>query len=166
MATQLAQHLSSDALRERYSGSADPVERTRFHALWLLSQGRRRGEVAALVGRRPNWVSATLRRYKERGPEGLGDARQANGGKTPLLSKAQEAALEAALLGRAPDDTPWSGPKVARWMATELGKPVHPQRGWEALRRHGYSPQSPRPRHREADADAQEGFPSGTAACG
>lgn len=164
MATKLAPHLNSDELRERYDSTSNPVERTRFHALWLLSQGRRRGEVAALVGKRPNWISVTLRRYKERGPDGLGDGRHSNRGQIPLLSEAQEAALEHALLGTAPDDTPWSGPKVARWMSAQLGKLVHPQRGWEALCRHGYSPQRPRPRHREADADAQESFPSGVSA--
>lgn len=164
MSTQLAAHLGPEELRERYDAASEPVERTRFHALWLLSQGRRRGEVAALVGRHANWVSATLSRYKERGPEGLSDGRQTNRGQAPLLSSAQEAALESALQGTAADGTPWSGPKVARWMAAQVGKHIHPQRGWEALRRHGYSPQRPRPRHREADADAQEGFPSGAAA--
>ena len=34
----------------------------------------------------------------------------------------------------------WSGPKVAVWMARRLGlAQVHPQRGWEALRRIGWS---------------------------
>src|SRR3712207_8306454 len=45
----------------------------------------------------------------------------------------------------------WSGPKVAAWMARRLGlRKVHPQRGWEALQRIGWSPPAPRPRHAQA----------------
>lgn len=112
MATKLAPHLNSDELRERYDSTSNPVERTRFHALWLLSQGRRRGRSGRSRGEASQLISVTLRRYKERGPDGLGDGRHANRGQIPLLS----GALERALLGSSPDGTPWSGPKVARWM--------------------------------------------------
>src|SRR3954449_5679641 len=39
-----------------------------------------------------------------------------------------------------PDGGLWTGPKVARWMARELGlAAVLPQRGWEALKASGWS---------------------------
>jgi hypothetical protein len=42
----------------------------------------------------------------------------------------------------------WTGPKVAAWMAGELGlAEVLPQRGWEALKAINWSVQKPRPRH-------------------
>lgn len=163
MSCKLAPHLSSDSLRTRYLAAVDPVERTRFHALWLLSQGRKGGEVADLVGRRLKWVYSLVTLYNRSGADALGDRRRHNVGRAPLLSADQDQALEAALSGPAPEGTPWSGPKVARWMSALLGKPVHLQRGWEYLRRHGYTPQRPRPRHREADAQAQESFPPGPA---
>lgn len=161
MAVKLAPHLSPDALQARYLGAADPIERTRLHALWLLSQGKKSSQVAELLGRRPKWVRSTVARYNRLGADALGDRRHQNAGQLPLLSAEQDQALEAVLSGAAPDGTPWSGPKVARWMAEQLGRQIHPQRGWEALCRHGYSPQRPRPRHREADAEAQECFPPG-----
>jgi transposase len=50
-----------------------------------------------------------------------------------------------------PDGGLWTSPKVAAWMASELGlKRVAPQRGWEALKAIGWSVQKPRPRHPQA----------------
>jgi transposase len=43
-------------------------------------------------------------------------------------------------------------------MAERLAHPVHPQRGWEYLRRLGYTPQVPRPQHAQADPAAQDAF--------
>jgi Winged helix-turn helix len=49
---------------------------------------------------------------------------------------------------------------VAAWMARRLGlQKVHPQRGWEALKRIDWSPQAPRPRHaRAAGPEEQAAF--------
>ncbi len=48
--------------------------------------------------------------------------------------------------------TLWSGHKAAAWMARHLGLAgVHPQRGWDALRRIGWSIQAPRLRHPRGD---------------
>src|SRR5215472_5749145 len=52
----------------------------------------------------------------------------------------------------------WTGPKVATWMGEQLGRKVHPQRGWEALKRAGFSRKLPRPRHYQADPTKQEAF--------
>jgi hypothetical protein len=43
-----------------------------------------------------------------------------------------------------------TGPEVAAWMAIRLGRKVWPQRGWDYLRKLGYSAQVPRPRHAKA----------------
>jgi transposase len=58
----------------------------------------------------------------------------------------------------------WSGPKVAAWMARHLGlAEVHPQRGWEALKRIGWSLQAPRPRHpRAATPERRAAFRGGS----
>src|SRR5215217_2589708 len=64
-----------------------------------------------------------------------------------------------------PDDGGlWSGPKVAAWMAQRLGlERVHPQRGWEALKRIGWSIQAPRPRHpRAATPERRAAFRGGS----
>ncbi len=67
------------------------------------------------------------------------------------------------LEGASQDGTPWSGPKVARWMSEKLGRQIAPQRGWDYLRRAGHTPQQPRPHHEGASAEAQATFPAGAA---
>jgi transposase len=49
-------------------------------------------------------------------------------------------------------------PQGAAWMAAQLGRLVHAQRGWEVLRRLGFTLQRLRPRHIQADPDAQVAF--------
>jgi hypothetical protein len=44
--TTIVGHLSSDELEARYEGAADPVAKSHFHALWLLSCGYEIEEVA------------------------------------------------------------------------------------------------------------------------
>lgn len=160
---RLEPHLSTDELGARYQSAQRPIERTRWHALWLLSQGRSSGEVAQITGRKAQWVRRVVQRYNAKKEEGVADTRQRNRGHAPLLSPEHRAALAAALEGPAPDGEHWNGPKVALRMAELLGHPVRPQRGWEALRRAGYTPQRPRPRHQEADPEAQDGFQAGAA---
>ena len=47
---------------------------------------------------------------------------------------------------------------MARWIFVHTGRKVHPQRGWEYLKRLGYSKRVLRPRHAKTDAAAQEAF--------
>ena len=72
-----------------------------------------------------------------------------------MLDAAQQAQLRAVLGGPAPDGELWTGHKVAGWMSAQLGRPVSEQRGWEDVRRVGFTPQRPRPRAMHADPDAQ-----------
>lgn len=165
MATRLrlAPHLSTDELFSRYRHCSDRVERARLHALWLLSQGQSSTEVTQVLGYRHNWLYRIVALYNAHGPEALGDGRHHNPGHPPLLNPEQLATLDRLLEQPAPDGEPWSGPKVAQWMSQQLRRPVRPQRGWDYLRRTGHSPQRPRPRHKDADAEAQERFPAGAA---
>jgi hypothetical protein len=72
------------------------------------------------------------------------------GGKKPLLNSVQMEKLSQALLTKPSDGGIWSGPKVARWIETETGKEkVWNQRGWEYLKKQGYSCQRPRPQHKK-----------------
>src|SRR5215207_8361709 len=81
----------------------------------------------------------------------VGDQRRRNGRPASLLTPALLAALAGRLKMPPADGGVWSGPKVAAWMARQLGlATVHPQRGWEALKRIEWSIQAPRPRHPRA----------------
>jgi transposase len=151
-------HLALDALEHRYRTAKEPVARSHWQIVWLLAQGLPSERVAAVTGYTANWVRTPAQRYNQHGPTGLGDRRHHNPGAAGLLSAAQRAELAQALHHPPPDGGRWTGPRVASWMAEVLRRPVHPQRGWELLRRLGWTPKVPRPRHAQADASAQAGF--------
>jgi transposase len=146
-ALEVAGHLSTEELGRRYRAARDRIARGHLQVVWLLAQGRSRGEVARVMGYGEHWVAEIVRRYDEGGPDGLGDRRARNAGAKPLLGAEDEAALRAALAEPPTDGGLWTGPKVAAWMGARLGREVWPQRGWDYLRKLGYSPQVPRPRH-------------------
>ena len=153
----IVEHLSLRQLGARYRASHDATEARHLQAIWLLAQGRTFLEVAEVLAFVPRWVEQLAARYNASGPGALGDQRRRNGRTASLLTPELLAAL-AERLNRPPDDGGvWSGPKVAAWMARHLGRAaVHPQRGWDALRRLGWSLQSPRPRHPRAATPAQK----------
>ena len=147
-----------------YRKASDPVLRTHLLMVWRVSLGDSLGEVARTVGYSEKWVREIARRYESEGVEGLGDRRHANPGakERALLDEEGQAELRAALMeGPPPGGGMWSGPKVARWIEHKTGseKKVHVQRGWEYLRKVGYSPQVPRPSNAKgADAEELEAF--------
>jgi transposase len=152
--TTIKAHLSSFALEARYEAAADPVAKSHFHALWLLSSGYEVEEVAELLSFSARWVWALIRRYNEGGPETLGDQRVHNGTRPTILTPEALAGLKERI--KTPPDAGglWTGPKIARWLAKFHGlKSVHDQRGWDALVAIGYSIQQPRPRHPAAASE-------------
>src|SRR4051812_38733262 len=138
-ASGLAAHLSPAELGQRYRAARSPVERSHLQIVWLLSRGRGEREVARVTGYGRRWVGEVARRYDEGGPDGLGDRRRGNAGAGPLLGAEDEAALRAALAEPPAGGGLWTGPKVATWMAARLGREVWPQRGWDYLKKLGYS---------------------------
>jgi transposase len=152
----IVEHLSLEELEARYRGSQDATEARHLQTIWLLAQGRTVLEVAEVLAFVPRWVEQLAARYNAGGAEALGDQRRRNGRTASLLTPELLAAL-ARRLKRPPEDGGvWSGPKAAAWMARHLGlAKVHPQRGWDALRRLGWSLQSPRPRHPRAASPEQ-----------
>jgi transposase len=115
--TTIVGHLSSDELEARYEGAADPVAKSHFHALWLLSCGYEIEEVAEILSFSPRWVRALLKRYNEVGAQALGDQRIHNGTKPTILTPEALAALKERIKTPPDDGGLWSGPKIARWLA-------------------------------------------------
>ena len=144
-------HLSVAELEARYRAARDVTEARHAQAIWLLASGRTVLEVAEVLAFAPRRVTRPAARYNACGPAALGGRRRRNGKAASVLTPDLLAAL-AERLRKPPDDAGlWSGPKVAAWMARHLGlAKVHPQRGWEALKRLGWSVQTPRPRHPRA----------------
>jgi transposase len=141
-------HLSVSALEEKYRSCTDVTAARHVQAIWLLAKGRDIAEVAATVSYAQRWVERLLARYNAQGPQALGDLRRRNGTSPSVLRPDLLDKLKARLLEPPPDGGLWTSPKVAAWMASELGlAAVLPQRGWEALKAIGWSVQKPRPRH-------------------
>jgi len=78
----LKPHLHPDNLHALYRVASptgehweatDPVERARWHALWLLSQGRHPAEVAEILDYTDRWVRKVASLYNQKGPEAIPD---------------------------------------------------------------------------------------------
>lgn len=146
--TAIALHLSGAELEARYKTAADPVAKSHFHAIWLLSSNYGIEEVAEILSFSVRWVRLLVQRYNEHGPDSLGDRRLSNGTAPAILTEEALAALKERLKTPPDDGGVWTGPKVAGWLAKFHGrKSVHDQRGWDALIAIEYSIQKPRPRH-------------------
>ena len=162
----LKPHVSTADLERRYRQARDPVERSHYQIVWLLSHGKLTREVAATTGYSPTWIREIARRYNQEGPAGLGDRRHRNPGAPALLTVEQQAELGRVLQAPPADGGLWTSRKVAHWIAASTGQPVSVQRGWEYLRRLDYTRQVPRPTHAKADRAEQEAFrkncPSGS----
>lgn len=163
---RLQAHLEPEQIEARYRSAEGGLERTHWQVIRLLAQGRTSEDVAAVVGYCVPWVRALARRYNQDGPEALADGRRDNRGGPPLLDDDALEALQTALQDPPLGGGVWSGPKATRWMERRLGRPagtLDNARGWEALRKVGWRPQRPRPRHQDADPEEQARFPGAAA---
>lgn len=135
-------NLTVAELEAKYRKSRDAVERTQWQVVWLLAQGKTTAEVVGATGYSIEWVRRIARRYNRGGT--LEDRRHNNrGGVKSLLSQDQQLELWEALQGQAPDKGLWNGRKVAEWIAHKAGCSVYPQRGWEYLKKLGFTLHSP-----------------------
>ena len=157
----LVPHLPPADLEHRYRQSRDPVERSHWHMIWLVSQGHSGAAVARLTGYSATWVLTIIQRYNERGPAGLADQRHRAPGHPPLVSPLVREELRTRLATPPPDGGLWTSPKVAAWLTERVGRPISPQRAWETLQRLGFSLQQPRPQAQAADPVAQDAFKKG-----
>ena len=153
-------HLSVSALEEKYRSCTDVTAARHLQGIWLLATGHHIAEVAATVSYARRWVERLLARYNAEGLEALGDRRRRNGTSPSVLKPDLLERLKDRLREPSPDGGLWTSPKVAAWMACELGLTrVAPQRGWEALKAIGWSVQKPRPRHpASATPEQREAF--------
>jgi transposase len=144
----VADHLSVSALEQQYRSCTDGTAARHVQTIWLLAKGHTIAEVAATVSFARRWVERLLARYNAQGPQALADLRRRNGTNPSVLKPDLLDKLKPRLREPPPDGGLWTSPKVAAWMAGQLGlAEVLPQRGWEALKAIGWSVQKPRPRH-------------------
>lgn len=155
--TALEPHLSSEALKARYLACREPLERSRLHALWLVSTGQHSGRAAAaLLGRSSGWFVAVARAYNSGGPQALARVERGErqwGGHAASLEAALLPELQAALAQDPLDGGLWTGAKVALWIQARTGRTTHKVTGWKYLYRAGYTKQTSRPAHPEAASE-------------
>ena len=148
----VVRHLSADEAGAEYRGCRHPIEKTRWHAIWLLLRTdvvRTPAQVADLVGLSVITTRDVLKRWNEHGPDGLADGRKGNGSESKLDAD-RRARLLAALKKRPPDGGLWSGPKVVAFVREKWGVEICPQTGWKWLVDLGFTLQVPRPSHPQA----------------
>ena len=156
---ELKAHLTTEELKRRYLACQKAQEKTRWHALSLISKGVRAAEATRRVGRSSGWITQLVSRYNQQGP--LSIPRQTGertAGRPSKLSPSLAIELDKALRARAPDGGLWTGPKVAAWIANKSGHEVHHSTAWRALKRLGFSLQTPRPanKHRASVEEQAE----------
>ncbi len=161
---RIVAHLPVDELGVRDRTARDVTAARHIQAIWLLARRRTVLKVSEVLPFVPRRVGDLAGRCNALGPNALGDQRRRNGRTASLLTPALLAALAERLKEPPEDGGLWSGPKVAAWIAAHLGRAtVHPQRGWDALKRIKWSVQAPRPRHpRAATPEARAEFKRGS----
>jgi Homeodomain-like domain-containing protein len=117
--TTIESHLGTEELEARYETASDPIAKSHFHALWLLSKGYDLDEVAELLSFSTRWVYQLVKRYNAGGPDFLGDQRAHNGTEPTIVTPEALSALKERIKTPPDDGGLWSGPKVARWLCSE-----------------------------------------------
>ncbi|NET61459.1 MAG: IS630 family transposase [Symploca sp. SIO2E6] len=159
----LANHLSSDELKNKYRTCKEAVEARRWHLLWKVSLGWTIKNAALAVGLNYQYSFKIIKKYNELGEEGVKNLKKQGvkhrRGKEPCLNEEQFLELTVQLQKRPADGGVWTGPKVARWIEKTTGiEKVWNQRGWDYLKKSNYSWQKPRPKHRKGDPIEQQTF--------
>ena len=142
---------------ERWESNALRAKRLRI--VILAMRGYTAPAVAMSVGLSRRVCQQWVQRFNEFGLDGLADRRGAEK-RLPLTIEQQEEIRKRLDAGPAPQDVvcSWRGVDVKRILAEEFGILRSLSSVYKLLQRLGYSYLRPRPRHRQADPQAQEAF--------
>jgi len=149
---------SAEVLWQAFKRSTCAVERRRIQLIALLTEGKSKVEALAVTRYGDPAYCKAIQRYNEQGLAGLRDRRHSNLGAPTLLSDAQLLLMAQAIRFDFARGVMWDGAKVEAWLKTSLDLEIHPGRAYEFLAQIGFSRQSPRPRHVDANREAQDAF--------
>ncbi len=152
--------LTGEGLREAAAGCRDGNQARRALAIALLLDGWSRRDAASACGMDRQTLRDWVHRYNGAGLAGLVNRRSP--GRPPRLSAAQMEEL-GELVEEGPDP---EEDGVVRWRRIDLKELIaarydveyHVRSVGKLLHRLGFSHMSARPRHPQADAEAQEAF--------
>lgn len=154
--------IEHDSLKQLESRFRTEKEARLAKRLWMVIQARR-GEtaqqIADSVGFTARSVQGWIRRYNAEGISGLSD-RTGRGRKSPLAADEEPRFRERWEHGPTPADgvCVFRGEDVRRLLREDFGKLLSLSAAYDLLHRLGYSCLVPRPKHRQADPQAQEEF--------
>jgi len=155
---QLKLQDTADVLWQAYKRSTCAVERRRIQLIATLTEGQSKKEALAVTRYGDPAYCKAIRRYNEQGLAGLCDRRHSNKGAPTLLSDAQLLLMAQAIRYDFARGVMWDGHKVQAWLKDSFDLEIYPGRAYEFLAQVGFSRQSPRPRHVDADGEAQDAF--------
>ena len=155
----VADHLTLLQLQEL--ASAEPSKRRflRLRALILARSGMTAFEVAHALGVARRSVQNWVARYNNEGLTGLNN--RPGGGRPAFLDHAQLERLQERIdAGAQPEDGVCTlrGPEIHALLEREFGVIYSLSAVYVLLHRLGYSCLDPRPKHQQADPEAQEAF--------
>lgn len=156
----LKPHLTVTELKAGYLDCHKAADARRWQLVWLVARGQPISKSARLVGYSLNHAHRVIQNYNRRGADAIKDGRTQNQiCRRSLLSPSEVNELRDVLHHPPADGGLWTGPKVALWIAQKIGRDkVHPQRGWDYLKKIGLTLRIPRRRHAKANKAAQEEF--------
>ena len=148
---------TAEALHARYRAEPVAEVRTRLHALWRLRLGEGPTAVAAGVGVSRNAVQTWLRWYRAGGLEAVCRRRKGGHGSPSYLTPEQQALLVA----EAAQGVFATAQAVRDWLEERFGVVYAVGSLYTLLPRLGIRLKRPRPRHTQADPQAQETWKKG-----
>lgn len=146
------------ALYARYREEREPELRTRWHALWLVRQGRTLRETARLVGVHERSLQQWIAWYRQGGLAEV--ARHRRGGRQGRPSYLT-AAQWAEVIDRAKQGAFFTVHEAVEWVAERFGTRYRYGGMHAHLRRHKLKKKVPRPQGVKADPEAQAAWKQG-----
>lgn len=126
-------------------------------AIWWTACGRHATDVAALLQTSTRTVRYWIQQFNAHGPTAL-DSENLGGRRWAHLTEAEERSLLATLRPRAQAGQLVTVEELRAVVETRVGSPVSTAYLYTLLDRHGWRKVVPRPRHVDADPDAQEAY--------
>ena len=148
-----------EQLRQLIRTERDAAQRDRYRAVTLAVERRQTKEIVEMLGRSRAFVQRWVYAYRDGGLEAIGIKKPP--GKKPLLPRDRWDELRTRLDAGPTDDDAvcaFRGRDIRTILHREFGVKYSLNGVYELLHRMGYSWLAPRPRHRHADAKAQEAF--------
>lgn len=156
-AAPLIAHYTADELEQAYRAASRPIERSRWHILWLKARGKSIPEIMDVTGYGRTAISLLISRYNQHGPGAVRDKRQDNRSE-PALNLDQQQQLAEALLHTLPNGGVWTSSKVQAYVQEHFSLHITDVCAWGYFKR-----LSSRPRHQRAATREQQDAPNNQA---